>query len=135
MIQRLQSVFLFIAILFSLAAYFTPIYAKAMADPQIWIGLGLAGTLLISMVISGISIFMYKNRKNQMSWVKRAAFFQVLALAFCIGVLFSLGGIGTYLWDEALGTAFVFLGLCFQILSLRFIKKDEDLVRSMDRIR
>ena len=70
-----------------------------------------------------------------MAWVKRAALFQVIGLGFCVGVLFSLGGIGTYLWDEALGTGLVFAGLLFQILALRFIKKDEELVRSMDRIR
>ncbi|HBX67733.1 MAG: hypothetical protein CL670_02900 [Balneola sp.] len=135
MIQRIQTIFLAVATLLNLAVYFTPIYEKAMTDPQQWIGLGLASSLLIAMVLNVVSVFLYNNRKNQLSWVKRSALLQVIALGFSIGVLFSLGGIGTYLWDEALGTGLVLLGLVGQVLALRFIKKDEELVRSMDRIR
>lgn len=135
MIQRLQTVFLVLAILLNLTVYFTPIYEKAIADPQWWVGTGLATVLLFAMIINGVSIFMYNNRPLQMTLVKRSMIFQIIALGFSVGILFSLGGIGTYLWDEALGTGLVFLGLIFQILALRYIRKDEDLVRSMDRIR
>lgn len=135
MIQRIQTVFLAVATLLNLSVYFTPIYEKAMADPQLWIGIGLAGSLLIAMVLNVVCIFLYQNRKNQIVWVKRSALFQVIGLGFSVGVLFSLGGFGTYLWDEALGTGLVFLGLISQILALRYIQKDEELVRSMDRIR
>lgn len=135
MIQRIQTVFLAVATLLNLSVYFTPIYEKAMADPQLWIGIGLAGSLLIAMVLNVVCIFLYQNRKNQIIWVKRSALFQVIGLGFSVGVLFSLGGFGTYLWDEALGTGLVFLGLISQILALRYIQKDEELVRSMDRIR
>lgn len=124
-----------LATLLNLSVYFTPIYEKAMADPQLWIGIGLASSLLIAMVMNVICIFLYQNRKTQIVWVKRSALFQVIGLGFSVGVLFSLGGIGTYLWDEALGTGLVFLGLLSQILALRYIQKDEELVRSMDRIR
>jgi hypothetical protein len=134
-IQRFQTVFLAVATLLNLSVYFTAIYDKAMSDPQMWIGIGLATSLLIAMVLNVVSIFLYNTRTNQISWVKRAGLFQVIGLGFCVGVLFSLGGIGTYLWDEALGTGFVVLGLIAQILALRFIRKDEELVRSMDRIR
>ncbi len=135
MIQRLQTVFLALATLANLLVYFTPIYEKAMSDPQKWIGIGLASSLLIAMALNVVCMFIYQNRNNQITWVKRAALFQVIGLGFSVGVLFSLGGIGTYLWDEALGTGLVFLGLILQVLALRFIRKDEELVRSMDRIR
>lgn len=135
MIQRIQTVFLVLATLLNLGVYFTPVYDKAMADPQLWIGYGLAISLLIAMILNVVSIFLYKNRKNQITWIKRAALFQVIAFAFCVGVLLSLGGIGTYLWDEALGSGLALIALIFQILAMRFIRKDEDLVRSMDRIR
>ena len=135
MIQRPQTVFLAIATLLNLSVYFTPIYEKAMADPQLWIGYGLAIPLLLAMLLNVVSIFLYNNRKNQITWIKRSALLQVIAFAFCVGVLLSLGGIGTYLWDEALGSGLALLGLLFQILAMRYIRKDEELVRSMDRIR
>lgn len=134
-IQRIQTVFLALASCLNLGVYFTPVYDKAMQDPQQWIGIGLASALVIALILNLVSIFMYENRKNQMSWVKRGILLQVVSLGFAAGVLFSLGGIGTYLWDEALGTGLVILGLAGQILALRFIKKDDELVRSMDRIR
>ena len=135
MIQRLQTVFLVVAALLTSGAFFTPIYDRAMEDPQLWIGYGLAISLTVAIIVTIASIFLYENRANQMIWVKRAMLVQVIAMGFCFGVLLSLGGIGTYLWDEALGTGLVILGFIFQLLGLRFIHKDEKLVRSIDRIR
>jgi predicted small integral membrane protein len=135
LIQRLQSIFLALSILTTGGAFFTPIYDRAMEDPQVWIGYGLAISLTIAMILTLVSIFFFKNRSTQMMWVKRAMIIQIISLGFCIGILFSLGGIGLYLWDETLGTGLVFLGFILQMLGLNFINKDEKLVRSMDRIR
>lgn len=135
MIQRLQTVFLALASILNLVVYFTPVYDKAMSDPQAWIGYGLAISLVLPMILNIYAIFLYKNRNSQISWVKKSALLQVIALGFGVGVLLSLGGIGTYMWDEAIGSGLIFLGLVFQILAMRYIRKDEELVRSMDRIR
>jgi hypothetical protein len=135
LIQRIQTVFLALAVLVNIGVYFTPIYQRAMEDPQQWIGFGLAISLVVAAIITIYSIFLFGNRKNQIVWIKRAMFIQIVALGFCVGVIFSLGGIGTYLWDEALGTGLTLSGFIFQLLAVRFITKDDKLVRSMDRIR
>tara|TARA_R110000868_G_scaffold259361_9_gene517438 strand:- start:38797 stop:39117 length:321 start_codon:yes stop_codon:yes gene_type:complete len=106
-----------------------------MEDPQQWIGFGLAISLVVAVLLSIYSIFLFTDRKNQINWVKKAALSEVIALGFSIGVFFSLGGIGIYLWDEAIGTGLIVLSFAFQILALKFINKDEKLVKSMDRIR
>jgi len=134
-IQRLQTIFLVLGTTATGGTFFTPIYDRAMEDPQLWIGYGLAISLTAAMLVTIASIFLFGNRKNQMNWVKRAMLLQVIGMGFCFGVLLSLGGIGTYLWDEALGTGLVVLGFILQLLGLRFIHKDEKLVRSIDRIR
>ncbi|MBO6573010.1 MAG: DUF4293 family protein [Balneola sp.] len=135
MLQRPQTIFLVLSALSSLAVYFTPVYDKAMQDPQLWIGYGLAIGLVIAIILSVFSIFKYSDRKNQIKWTKVAMLFQLAGIGFAVGVLFSLGGIGTYLWDEALGSGLALVGLFFQGLAIRFIKKDLELVRSIDRIR
>lgn len=135
MIQRIQTVFLLCAALLNLGAFFTPVYSRAVEDPQMWIGIGLALALTIAMVITVVSIFLYKKRRKQIQIVKIATLFEIIGFGFCVGILFSLGGIGTYLWDEALGTGLVLIALFLQLLAVRFIDKDEKLVRSMDRIR
>jgi len=134
-LQRPQTIFLVLSALSSLAVYFTPVYDKAMQDPQLWIGYGLAIGLVIAIILSVFSIFKYSDRKNQIKWTKVAMLFQLAGIGFAVGVLFSLGGIGTYLWDEALGSGLALVGLFFQGLAIRFIKKDLELVRSIDRIR
>jgi peptidoglycan/LPS O-acetylase OafA/YrhL len=134
-IQRSQTIFLALSVISSFLVYFTPVYDKAMQDPQMWIGYGLASGLALAMILSVISIFKYSDRKSQIKWVKIAMLFQLVGIGFAVGVLFSLGGIGTYLWDEAIGAGLAVLGLLFQGLANRSIKKDLELVRSIDRIR
>ena len=135
MIQRIQTILLSLSALLNGGVYFTPIYERAMEDPQLWIGIGLASATLIAILLTLYGIFLYADRNKQIVWVKRASFIQIVALGFAIGVLFSLGGIGTYLWDEALGTGLLGMALLSQVFALRGIKKDEELVKSMDRIR
>lgn len=135
MIQRPQTLYLLAATIFNLSVFFTPIYSQAMADPAAWIGWGLAISLTIAMIFSFAAIFMYKNRQQQLKIVKLATYLQIIALGAVAGVIFSMGGFGAYLWREALGVFFVLLALLMLWLAGKNITKDEELVKSMDRIR
>lgn len=106
-----------------------------MADPAIWIGYGFAGTLTAAMLTTVISIFQYTDRKVQLNWVKTGTYIQITGLAFGAGILFSLGGFGTFLWEEAIALLLILAGLMAYWLAGRSIKKDQELVKSMDRIR
>jgi purine-cytosine permease-like protein len=134
-IQRIQTLLLVLAGISNILVFFTPIYGHAMDDPAQWIGWGFAIALTISMLASWASILKYNDRPTQISWVKAAMLLQVIAFGFGVGILFSLGGIGTYLWDEALSIGPILAGLILQYLAIHFIRKDMELVRSMDRIR
>lgn len=135
MIQRIQSVYLLLVALLNLAVFFTPLYRHAVYDPAAWIGKGLALTLTAVLIIALAAIFLYKNRTTQLKVVKFATYIQITALGFAAGVLFSLGGFGTFLWREILSSGVIGLGLIFLWLAGRAIKQDEELVKSMDRIR
>ncbi|MDX1590986.1 MAG: DUF4293 domain-containing protein [Balneolaceae bacterium] len=135
MIQRIQSVYLLLITLLNISVFFTPIYRQAMNDPAEWIGLGFAISLTLSFLLSGIAIFLYKNRKRQLQVVKAGTYLQIVSAGFSVGILFSLGGFGTFLWQEVLSTGLVVLALLFYWLAGSAIKKDEELVKSMDRIR
>lgn len=135
MIQRIQTLFLIIAALLDLSVFFTALYERAIEDPSVFISYGFAILVTLAMLTSVGLIFLYNNRQKQISGVKYLLLLQVLALGFGVGITFSLGGIGTYLWDEAIGDLLLGLALVFQYLALTYIKKDEELVKSMDRIR
>jgi len=134
-IQRIQTLYLIFAALLNFSVFFTALYERAIEDPAIFVSYGFAILVTLTMLASIVLIFLYKNRRKQISLVKYLLLIQVLALGFGVGITFSLGGIGTYLWDEALGDLLLGLALLFQYLALKQIKKDEELVKSMDRIR
>ena len=135
MIQRPQSLYLALVFILNMAVFFTPLYRHAMADPAAWIGLGFAITLTLAALTGLISIFLYKNRTNQLKLVKAGTYMHIVALGFAAGVLFSLGGFGTFLLKEVLSTGLIVLVLILFWLAGSSIKKDEELVKSMDRIR
>lgn len=135
MIQRPQTLYLLFAALINFGIFFNSIYSRAMADPAEWIGYGLAISLTLSLFIALIAIFLYKNRPLQLKVVKAGTYIQIVALGFGTAVLFTLGGFGVLLGQESLGVVLLIVSLTMYWLAGRNIKKDEELVKSMDRIR
>lgn len=123
------------ATLFNLAVFFTPIYSRSVQDPVVWIGLGLAGSLTIAMILAFLAIFLYNNRILQLKVVKLAVYCEIIGLGAAFGVLFSLGALRHQLLSDGLGLLLIILALLMLWLGGRGIKKDDELVKSMDRIR
>ena len=134
MIQRIQTLFLAVSAIINVTVFFTPIYRHSMNDPSAWIGIVFALLLTGATLISLIAIFRYGNRLEQIKWVKAATYMQISALAVSVGILFTLGGFGTFLWREIAGIGLIFFALILQWFAVVYIRKDEELVRSMDRI-
>ncbi len=132
MIQRIQSLYLLLAAIFNTVFFFTPLYNRMWEDPAYWISFSFATAAGLALIVTLISIFLYGNRKNQLMWVRIAVFLQFVALGFSTGVLFTLGGFGPYLWDEILGELLLILALVGQLLAIRGIKSDIELVDSIN---
>ena len=146
MIQRIQSIFLFLASaatfgLFGLPFASTPdavssstIFGDTLYNLQDHVALlvlfGLAGLLAL------VAIFLFKNRKLQLNLSRVALVANiiglVLAIILYVGDSDTLGAIEPN--DEA-GLYMPFIAVVFLGLALRFISKDEKLVKSMDRLR
>ncbi len=135
MIQRIQSVYLLLAAILNGAIFFNALYAHAQADPVAWISIGFTIALIAAALVSLITIFLYNSRNTQVKAASAAGTFQVIAFGWSVGILISLGGFGTFLWDEALGVFFLFIALAATFLARKKIRDDQKLVRSMDRIR
>lgn len=135
MIQRIQSVFLLLAFILNGSVFFNTLYRHAMDDPQAWLGIGFAIVLTLAALAPLVCIILYKNRENQIKWVTRSMILQVVVLGYGIGILISLGGFGSFLWDEALGVGMLLISLFSQLYARKKIRDDIELVKSMDRIR
>ncbi len=126
---------LFLAFLLNGSVFFNALYSHAMHDPQQWLGLSFAIILTIASLGSLGAIFLYKNRENHQKWVSVLLLIQIIAIGFAIGIYISLGGFGTFLWDETIGLGLLVLALGAQLYARKKIKDDIELVKSMDRIR
>ncbi|MDG5767476.1 DUF4293 family protein [Balneolales bacterium ANBcel1] len=135
MIQRIQTIFLFLILPVNAGFVFTPMFPHALQDPSGWLSNGLMAALFFSVALSLYSVFLFRNRQNQMKWVKRGMLFQVIAIGMAVGVFFTVGRIGMNLMAEALSVGLLVLGVALQYVALHYIDRDEKLVKSMDRIR
>ena len=129
MIQRVQSIYLLFSIIFMIAiTYFLPVLINEEAEVFFTYQFIYAHiSILVSSFLLLYSIFLFKNRKKQLllnqisKFLLSATFF---ILFFTKGELFPYRGM------------FVFIIPYVHILlANRFIKKDEKLVQSADRIR
>ena len=159
MIQRIQSVYLLLAA-FLLAlpiwlpyATFTGLSGTATYDLLGAEFKRIDGSTLVSkpellaLILSGIcaatlitAIFLYKNRRVQLATVYTAAFSEFLLLASFMLTLVTegknLGESGLSLaLGQSLGIFAPVLAITLTILAGKNIKKDEEMVRSADRIR
>ena len=131
MIQRIQSIYLLIAaISMTLISFKVPIYYlnetlfMAQDDTKIFV-LTIVGALF-----SLLGLFMFKNRKFQMKLIRLTVLIQMI-----IGIRMFMLFIK---FEVVLNNSFLFLmvfTLITLIMAYRGVKKDDDLVRSIDRIR
>jgi len=131
MIQRIQSIYLLVAaISMSLISFKVTVYTlnetlfMAQDDTKMFI------LTIVGAIFSLLGLFMFKNRKFQMKLIRLTVLIQMI-IGVRIFMLFNK-------FEVVLNNSFLFL-LAFTLIALimayRAVKKDDDLVRSVDRIR
>lgn len=142
MIQRIQSLFLFLAGGASIGSLSVSFAKTAEATAS---GLFADGSytildnqvLTILFIAAGIAAFaailFYKNRPWQMRVALGVAV--LLTAALVAGVYFYTQDAGSGTAQPGIGAGLPVLGIVFALAARRYIRKDENLVRSMDRLR
>lgn len=130
MIQRVQSLFLFFSSISSLIIlFYAPVLLNQEGQILIFKNLRFPSIfLLISLLISFFSIFQYKNRIKQLKLVS----FSRLSITISFFLLFFTKDDSYQIYY---GGLLLIIPYVILILSAYFIKKDEKLVKSADRIR
>ena len=130
MIQRVQSLFLFFSSILSLIIlFYAPVLLNQEGQILIFKSLRFPSIfLLISLLISFFSIFQYKNRIKQLKLVS----FSRLSITISFFLLFFTKDDSYQIYY---GGLLLIIPYVILILSAYFIKKDEKLVKSADRIR
>ncbi len=129
MIQRIQTIWTFLAVL---AAVFLFITGQ---DVIISESLPVLNVLCVILVLTGLlSVFSYKNRKRQILLNNISIIINVLLVGILIYWLLNLSG-GIQIPEKGIEPIFPLIAIVCLFLANIYIKKDERLVKSVDRLR
>ena len=136
MLQRIQTIYLFIASFISgVLIFFVSLWSNEAGEPLFVEDELIALAMFLgSAILSLVSIFLFNNRKLQFVLGR----LNILLNFFLLGVFvyWSLIIPGEMeISEKGIGMFFPVLSIVFLVLANKAIKKDEDLVKSADRFR
>jgi hypothetical protein len=136
MIQRIQSVYMLLVaaiaggLTFMFSLYTTTggveVFAK---DDPLYLSLFVA-----SAILTLITIFLFKNRKLQFVLNRFNILLNLILLGVFVYRMLTLSG-ETEVSEKGIGIIIPIISIVLLVLANRAIKKDEDLVKSVDRLR
>jgi len=137
MIQRIQSLYLLIAAIISGGLSFVfylwenvkevLIFAK---DNMLFLSL-----FMVSAALALITIFLFKNRQLQFVLGRVNIILNLILLGLFVYRSLSLSGEISEISEKGIGMLLPVFSIVFLVLANKAIKKDEDLVKSVDRLR
>ena len=136
MIQRIQSVYL---LLVALMAALLPLWLYLWKEDNgdlIFAGDNslVSISLYVVAALALISIFLFKNRQHQFVLNRLNMILNLFLLGFFVYRSLNLSG-GTQVSEKGIGMLIPVFSIVFLVLANRATKKDEDLVKSVDRLR
>ena len=136
MIQRIQSLYLLLVVLcMGLLPICLALWMTATGDSVFFYQ--NTGTLLVfgaAAVLALVSLFLFKNRQHQFVVNRLNIILHLFLLGFFVYRSLNLSGENT-ISEKGIGMLIPVFSIVFLVLANRAIKKDEDLVKSVDRLR
>lgn len=136
MLQRIQTVYLLLAAASALGLIF--VFHLWIADDGTTVfakdELPFFAVFLASGVLSLITIFLFKNRKLQFVLGRLNIILNFFLLGFFVYLSLNISG-ETAVSEKGIGMFLPIISIVFLALANKAIKKDEDLVKSVDRLR
>ncbi|RNC89402.1 MAG: DUF4293 family protein [Allomuricauda sp.] len=136
MIQRIQTFYLLLAaILVGVLPFFLSLWTgmdgeAVFAKSQLGVSIAFYSAALLALV----AIFMYKKRQNQFVLNRLNMIVNLFLLGFFVYRSLNLSG-EAEVSEKGIGMLIPVFSIVFLVLANRAIKKDEDLVKSVDRLR
>ena len=142
MIQRVQSIYLLLAALFSGGLIFVfPLWIQKGINISAWslfsepsyVSRSVLVMFLGAAILALYAIFSFKDRKKQFVIVRIIMLIHLFLLGILIYLLLSLPREETS--EKGIGMFIPIFVVLFSVMANKAIKKDEDLVKSVDRLR
>jgi len=137
MIQRIQTIYLLIAlVILGVLPFIFPLWKMSngmefrfINDSIYPIFLGLSTTLTL------ISIMYFKKRQHQFVLNRLTIILNLILLGLFVYRSLNLSGEAVAVSEKGIGMFLPIVAIVFLVLANKAIKKDEDLVKSADRLR
>ena len=162
MIQRIQSIWLFLAVITLVCLFFLPLLTKTVEGGEYgiytsgvhheikgeagsgyslssvtsvgWISILPVVLNMVAALLSLITVFLFRNRTLQKRLIG-LTIFMIILMTGCSALNIELLPGGFAGASVKVGTFLPLLAIIFGLLALRGIRKDEQLLRSADRLR
>lgn len=145
MLQRIQTVFLFLAAACSGLLFYFPFATSSSVQSSEILSDGvynfndnIAIPVLfgLAIVLSLGSLVSFKNRKNQTMLARVALIANLIGMILVAVIFFNdSANMANVTPEDGIGAYMPLASMIMLFLAMRFIKKDSDLVSSMDRLR
>lgn len=145
MIQRKQTIFLLLSMLVIALSFFFPILGVegAVGQEDLLFNLSAMGgtmsgniglfiTMLAAFLLNGAAIFAYKERRKQMKMILGGVALMVIWYVL-IAITIHLADVRLYHWH--ISAILPLLVIILNLMAYKGVKHDENLIKSMDRIR
>ena len=137
MIQRIQTIYLLLAFMLTgILPFFIPLWTMSdgkeyffMQNQVYIVVLGLSTTLSL------LSIVSYKKRQNQFVIDRLNIILNLILLGLFVYRSLNLSGETIAVSEKGIGMFLPIVAIVLLVLANKAIKKDEDLVKSVDRLR
>jgi hypothetical protein len=93
------------------------------------------GLFIASAILALITIFLFKNRKLQFVLNRLNILLNLILLGIFVYRILNLSGGTEIVSEKGIGVILPIISIVLLVLANRAIKKDEDLVKSVDRLR
>ena len=136
MVQRIQTVYLILAaavsagLIYVFELWTNPDGVKVFADDINYV----FAMFLVSAFFSVLSISRFKNRKSQFMLGRLNIILNFILLGLFVYQSLNISG-ETHVSEKGIGIFLPIVSIVFLALANKAIKKDEDLVKSVDRLR
>jgi len=136
MIQRIQSLYLLLVVLITtLGAYFLSLWVTEAGEEVFAIDRSYVGlALLLSCIMAFSTIFLYKDRKLQFVMNRLNIILNFILLGFFVYWSLIIPG-EMQISEKGIGMFLPIISIVLLVMANKAIKKDEALVKSVDRLR
>ncbi len=129
MLQRIQTIFILLSVLAAVFLFITAQDVDVLGLPSL-----VSVVCIVLVLVGAFSLFSYKNRKRQLMLNTISLFINALLIALLIFWLQNLSG-GIQFPEKGIEPIFPSIAVLCLFIANIYIRKDEKLVKSVDRLR